>query len=84
MITISYQSLIQRMKPCNFLDPYSIRMMTDYKRLLKTLPHGSKILHDHLLNKGTSFSDAERDQLGLRGLLPPRILSLETQKEKIM
>ena len=84
MITISYQSLIQRMKPCNFLDPYSIRMMTDYKRLLKTLPHGSKILHDPLLNKGTSFSDAERDQLGLRGLLPPRILSLETQKEKIM
>ena len=59
-------------------------MMADYKRLINALPHGSQILHEPLLNKGTSFSDAERDQLGLRGLLPPRILSLETQKEKIL
>ena len=59
-------------------------MMADYKQLINALPHGSQILHEPLLNKGTSFSDAERDQLGLRGLLPPRILSLETQKEKIL
>tara|TARA_B100000945_G_C20409296_1_gene611756 strand:+ start:177 stop:1832 length:1656 start_codon:yes stop_codon:yes gene_type:complete len=48
------------------------------------LPRGSKILHDPLLNKGTNFSEDERDQLGLRGLLPPRILTLETQKDKIL
>jgi len=58
--------------------------MADHKRLLRALPNGSQILQDPLLNKGTSFSDEERDQLGLRGLLPPRILSLKTQKEKIL
>jgi hypothetical protein len=30
-------------------------------------------------NKGLAFSDAERDQLYLRGLLPPAVLSQELQ-----
>ncbi|MBH10620.1 MAG: NAD-dependent malic enzyme [Candidatus Marinimicrobia bacterium] len=59
-------------------------MMANYKRLLNSLKNGSQILHEPLLNKGTSFTEAERDKLGLRGLLPPKILSLDTQKEKIM
>jgi len=40
---------------------------------------GVSVLHDPLLNKGTAFSEAERDALGLRGLLPPRILTMEDQ-----
>ena len=44
---------------------------------------GTDLIHDPLYNKGTGFSKAERDQLGLAGLLPPRILSLEEQKKKI-
>ena len=44
---------------------------------------GTDLIHDPLYNKGTVFSKAERDQLGLAGLLPPRILSLEEQKKKI-
>lgn len=32
-----------------------------------------------LLNKGTAFPDNERDALGLRGLLPPRVFTLEEQ-----
>ena len=42
-------------------------------------PLGVDLLHDPALNKGTAFSEAERDALGLRGLLPPRVLDLETQ-----
>jgi malate dehydrogenase (oxaloacetate-decarboxylating)(NADP+) len=40
---------------------------------------GTEILHNPGLNKGTAFTDAERDALGLRGLLPPRVHTLEEQ-----
>jgi malate dehydrogenase (oxaloacetate-decarboxylating)(NADP+) len=36
-------------------------------------------LHNARLNKGTAFTEAERGALGLEGLLPPAVLSLELQ-----
>jgi malate dehydrogenase (oxaloacetate-decarboxylating)(NADP+) len=42
-------------------------------------PRGAELLHDPLLNKGTAFTDAEKDALGLRGLLPSRVFSEEQQ-----
>lgn len=48
------------------------------------LPRGVKILHDPLRNKGTAFTDAERDKLGLRGLLPPRVHSMAEQELRIL
>jgi malate dehydrogenase (oxaloacetate-decarboxylating)(NADP+) len=47
-------------------------------------PHGIDLLHDPLLNKGTGFNEAERDELHLRGLLPPRVFSLAEQQQRIM
>ena len=44
-----------------------------------TSPRGAALLTDSLLNKGTAFTEHERDSLGLRGLLPPRVFSLEEQ-----
>jgi malic enzyme len=41
--------------------------------------HGIELLAQPLLNKDTAFSEAERDLFGLRGLLPPRVLSIEEQ-----
>lgn len=45
---------------------------------------GTELLHNSLFNKGTAFSQEERDRLHLRGLLPPRIMTLEQQATRIM
>ena len=40
---------------------------------------GYQLLADPLLNKGTAFTEAERDAFDLHGLLPPNIGTLEEQ-----
>ena len=40
------------------------------------------ILADPLLNKGTAFTEEERDYLGLHGLLPSHVASLEGQIDR--
>src|ERR1700736_6901517 len=47
-------------------------------------PRGLTLLRDPLLNKGTAFTEAERDELGLRGFLPAHVLSLEEQVERVL
>ncbi len=48
------------------------------------IPNGLALLHDPLLNKGTAFTEKERDALGLRGLLPPHVHSQEEQATRVM
>ena len=43
------------------------------------IPRGMDLLDTPLLNKGTAFSDTERTQFGLHGLLPPHVETLEEQ-----
>jgi malate dehydrogenase (oxaloacetate-decarboxylating) len=40
---------------------------------------GADLLNHHHLNKGTAFTDEERSKLGLQGLLPPHVETLEQQ-----
>jgi malate dehydrogenase (oxaloacetate-decarboxylating) len=40
---------------------------------------GRELLDDPLLNKGTAFTDGERNVLGLHGLLPPQVETLDQQ-----
>ncbi len=43
---------------------------------------GHLLIEDPLLNKGTAFSEEERSEYGLMGLLPPHIDTLEEQAER--
>ncbi|MBI5629888.1 MAG: NAD-dependent malic enzyme [Elusimicrobia bacterium] len=42
------------------------------------------MLHDPLLNKGTAFSREERLNLGILGLLPPRVSTPEQQASRVL
>ncbi len=45
---------------------------------------GVRYLRDPQLNKGTAFTERERDELHIRGLLPPRVFSQEEQARRIL
>ena len=48
------------------------------------LPRGMALLHDPMHNKGTGFTEDERDALGVRGLLPANVLSQDQQAERAL
>jgi malate dehydrogenase (oxaloacetate-decarboxylating) len=47
---------------------------------IRTHLHGIDLLFNSRLNKGTAFTEHERDVFGLHGLLPPHIGTLEDQR----
>lgn len=49
-----------------------------------SVPTGIELLHNASLNKGTAFTEDEREHLGLRGLLPPHVHTMEEQVERVM
>jgi malate dehydrogenase (oxaloacetate-decarboxylating)(NADP+) len=51
---------------------------------LTHMPRGLRLLQDPSLNKGTAFTEAERDALGLRGLLPPHVQTLDEQVQRFL
>jgi len=48
------------------------------------MPTGAALLREPTLNKGTAFTEEERRALGLEGLLPPHVGSLDTQVIRVM
>jgi len=49
---------------------------------MKTKPNGPGLLNNSRLNKGTAFTETERDAFALHGLLPPHVGNLEEQRTR--
>lgn len=59
--------------------------MKKTRRPNRALPaRGMDWLHNPVFNKGTAFTEAERDLLGLRGLLPPHVQTMDEQVQRVM
>jgi malic enzyme len=49
------------------------------------VPIKGELMNDFpMFNKGTGFTQEERDELGLTGLMPPRVVSMELQAERVL
>jgi len=64
--------------------PYGRNISIHLRRQIVARARGKDILRNPTLNKGTGFTAAERDELGLRGLLPYNRCSQEVQMERIL
>ena len=63
--------------------PNQLQSTTSEKQnVIRTHRTGYDLLLDPGLNKGTAFTEEERDVFGLHGLLPPHIGTLEDQRER--
>ena len=50
----------------------------------QTMPSGLALLRDPALNRGTGFTEAERDKYNLRGFLPPHVHTQEEQAVRVL
>ncbi|HDX9578418.1 TPA: NAD-dependent malic enzyme [Bacillus pseudomycoides] len=53
------------------------------ENVIITTIKGKEVLSNPFLNKGTAFTKEEREDLGLEGLLPPQVLTLDEQVNRI-
>lgn len=61
-----------------------LKEFEDLEAEFDLFPRGVELLHDPMLNKGTAFTTAERDALGLHGLLPACVSTQELQVRRVM
>src|ERR1700741_2788605 len=52
--------------------------------ITKTAPRGRELLDNPNINKGTAFTEEEREQLGLVGLLPDSVEDIDRQLERVL
>ncbi len=57
-------------------------MRTKASPYVETALSGYELLNDPLLNKGTAFTEDERDAFDLHGLLPPHVAELDYQVKR--
>lgn len=54
------------------------------KMMEKSKVKGADLLENRNLNKSTAFTKEEREELGLRGLLPSKVTNAETQEKRLL
>ena len=64
------------------LRSYPGDVISVYDDVIETHLTGQSLLAHPLFNKGTAFTEQERDLFGLHGLLPPQIETLESQLQR--
>ena len=74
--------------PNNILQYQAVRGLKEYsgrnfRKPIVVKKEGIEVCQDPLYNKGTAYEHGERDRLNIRGLLPPRHLTMETQIKRI-
>jgi malate dehydrogenase (oxaloacetate-decarboxylating)(NADP+) len=52
--------------------------------VLPVSKRGRELLSDPMLNKGTGFPDSERDALGIRGMVPHQVVSIDDQVSRAL
>ena len=57
--------------------------MSVSENVIITTLKGKEILSNPFLNKGVAFTNGEREDLGLVGLLPPQVLTLDEQVNRV-
>jgi malate dehydrogenase (oxaloacetate-decarboxylating) len=63
-------------------DTRPVTQWNSAERAWETSRRGYSVFSDPRLNKGTAFTGSERAALGLTGLLPSRVLTLDQQAER--
>jgi len=76
-------NIYSRRKTKDMTIQFDVKETDDNNIVFVTDAEGNDVIRAPLLNKGTAFTEKERDEFGLNGLIPPRILSLEQQIKKI-
>lgn len=75
---INFQSMMKKSKASD-----ATKKLREKNRL-SNFPSGFALLRDPALNKGTAFTVEEREALGLTGLLPPRVHTIDEQVERVL
>ena len=67
----------------NIMSATEVKIQSEVSEVLNVALSGHQLLDEPLLNKGSAFSDEERRELGLLGLLPLHSSTIDEQLARL-